>query len=275
MLARWREAAGGIASLARWPNALIAAAGVVFGAWWVGWGRGDAELAIVLAALAALPLTAAANAWNDLADVAIDRLAHPERPIPSGRVSAAAARRFAAAAAAIGVVLASAARPALGALSVAVVALMRLYSPWIKRAGLPGNLVVAVLASVPFLYGGWAAGDPRGALVLVLVGAPLHLAREIAKDLEDAPADRGARRTVPVTAGAGAALAALGAALLLFIALVAPYALARPRVALALLPALALVAWGTWAAIRGRRGGPGALKLAMLCAMAAFLLARP
>lgn len=271
MSARWRDAARAAAALARWPNALIAAAGVLFGAWWVGWGS---TRAIVLAALAALPLTAAANAWNDLADVDIDRGAHPRRPLPSGRLSAAAARLLAAGAAAAGVILASAARPALGALSVGVVALMRLYSPWIKRAGLPGNVVVAVLASLPFLFGGWAAGDPRGALGLVLIGAPLHLAREIAKDLEDAPADARARRTLPIAAGPAVALAALGAALAAFLGLVAPYALARPRFALAMAPALALLAWGAWAAVRCRPGAPRALKLAMLCAMAAFLLAR-
>ena len=60
--------------LARWVNALTAAAGVVVGAWWAGWGSATA---IALAALAAIALTAAANACNDLADIDIDLVAHP------------------------------------------------------------------------------------------------------------------------------------------------------------------------------------------------------
>lgn len=270
---RGRSASAAL-ELVRWPNALLAALGVVFGAWWVGWGT-DALPSIVLAALAALPLTAAANAWNDAADVGIDRLAHPERPIPSGRLSLAAARRLAAVAAVAGVALAAGARPALGAMSAVVAALMYAYSPWVKRTGLPGNLLVAVLASLPFLYGGWAAGHPSRALVLVLVAAPLHLAREIAKDLEDAPADAGARRTLPVEAGSHAAAAVLAAAGLAFLLLLLPFVAARPLFAVAAAPAAALVVHAVTAALRGRRGSPRTFKLAMLCAMLAFLVVRP
>src|SRR5689334_17162382 len=59
--------------LARWPNALMAAAAVVLGAAWAGGVRS----ATWLAASAALALTGFANAVNDLHDVDIDRLAHP------------------------------------------------------------------------------------------------------------------------------------------------------------------------------------------------------
>src|SRR5476649_1331353 len=61
--------------LGRWANALTAAAGVVVGAWWAGWGGVENAQPIALAALAAIALTAAANSWNDIADVDIDRLA--------------------------------------------------------------------------------------------------------------------------------------------------------------------------------------------------------
>src|SRR6185312_7599833 len=80
-------------TLARWENGCIAAGGVLFGAWWVGWG--GAAGAVALAACAAFLLTAAANAWNDRADAVIDREAHPARPIPSGTLDASAAGRVA------------------------------------------------------------------------------------------------------------------------------------------------------------------------------------
>ncbi|HEU4565986.1 MAG TPA: UbiA family prenyltransferase, partial [Gemmatimonadaceae bacterium] len=226
--------ASAVLQLVRWPNALIAAAGVLLGAWWgsghLGWRSG-------VAALAAIALAAAANAWNDVADVAIDARAHPERPLPSGRLSVAGAARIARTMGAAALPLAALARPALGLLTIPVLALMRLYSPHLKRRGLPGNIVVAVLASLPFLYGAWAEGAPGAGLRLVAIAAPLHFAREIAKDLDDAAGDAGARATLALRAP-GVARGALVCAVLLFVALLAPVALPVPHFALALVPAI-------------------------------------
>ena len=44
------RSASAFLALVRWQNALIAAGGVLFGAWWVGWGAGRAR-AIALATL--------------------------------------------------------------------------------------------------------------------------------------------------------------------------------------------------------------------------------
>ena len=258
--------------LMRWPNVVLAASGVAFGAWWVGWGPLPN---IALAATGAACLTITANVWNDLADIEIDRLAHPGRPLPSGLLSPRTARHIATVSGVLGVALEAAVSPALGALSVIVVALMFAYSPWIKRTGLLGNIVVAVLASLPFLYGAWVVGRPRAAIVLVMIAVPLHLAREVAKDLEDAPADAGSRRTLPVSAGASVAIAVLSVASLAFLLLLLPFAAGRPRFAAAAVPAAALVLYAVGIAVRGHRGSPLVFKLAMVCAMAAFLTARP
>jgi 4-hydroxybenzoate polyprenyltransferase len=79
-----RRALSAALRLVRWANALTAAAGVVVGAWWGGWG--DASL-VACAGLAAIGLTAAANGWNDLADVEIDRIAPPYLPLVTGALS--------------------------------------------------------------------------------------------------------------------------------------------------------------------------------------------
>jgi geranylgeranylglycerol-phosphate geranylgeranyltransferase len=264
--------------LTRWANALTAAAGVVVGAWWAGWDGPESAAPIVLAALAAIALTAAANSWNDIADVDIDRLAHPERPLPSGALTPAEAERIAIAAATIAVVCASAVSVTLGVCTVAVLALMRLYSPWLKRAGFAGNLVVSVLASLPFAYGSYAAGSWQRGLPLVLIAIPLHLARELAKDLDDREADQSTRRTLPVVAGVRparlvlvAALVAAGAALAIG---VAPLVKSPALLVAALVPAMAALALATTLALRGRPGSPAFFKLAMVCAMAALLVAR-
>ena len=74
-----------LAEIARWPNALIAAAGVLVGAWWARPVLPGA--APLWAALAAVALTVYANAFNDRYDIEIDRVAHPERPLPRGAVN--------------------------------------------------------------------------------------------------------------------------------------------------------------------------------------------
>ena len=261
--------------LVRWANALTAAAGVVVGAWWSGWG--DAQ-AVALAALAAIGLTAAANAWNDLADIAIDLTAHSDRPLPSGAISPAAAERIAMAAATFATICASFVSVTLGVCSVFVLLLMRLYSPWLKRSGVAGNLVVSLLASLPFVYGAYAVGDWARGLPLVLIAIPLHLARELAKDLDDREADRLSRRTVPVVAGVFparvaivAALVAAGCALAFGLA---PLVKSESLLLAALVPAMLALALATARALLGRPGSPAFFKLAMVCAMAALLVAR-
>ena len=261
--------------LTRWANALIAAAGVLVGAWWAGWGDTSA---IALASIAAIALTAAANTWNDLADIDIDRIAHPERPLPSGALSRGAAERIGMVAATGAVVSASAVSAPLGVASVGVLVLMRLYSPWLKRVGFAGNLVVSVLASLPFLYGSYAVGRWQSAVPLVLLAIPLHLARELAKDLVDREADRSTRRTIPVMAGVHSARAAIVVALVAgafaFGLGVAPQVKSLTLMFAALVPALAALALATGLALRGRPGSPAYFKLAMACAMAALLVAR-
>ena len=261
--------------LARWGNALIAAAGVAVGAWWAG---GGAAGSIALASAAALALTVSANAWNDLADIDIDRFAHPKRPLPSCALSPALAERIAMAAATVAVACASAVSVALGLTTVGVLLLMRLYSPWLKGMGLAGNLVVAVLASLPFVYGGYAAGSWQRSLPLALLAVPLHLARELAKDLDDRDADRHTRRTFPVVGGVRAAraamLVALAASGLAFALGVVPEVRSIRLLLGALAPALAALALATTLALRGRPGSPAYFKVAMVCAMAALLIAR-
>jgi geranylgeranylglycerol-phosphate geranylgeranyltransferase len=263
--------ASALIALARWENALLAATGVYVGAWWAGWAH---AARVALAAASAIAFTAGANAANDVCDVEIDRVAHPERPIPAGRVSAVAAHWFAGAALTAGIILAGLAAPPLALVSAPVAALILLYSPRLKRLGLPGNLTVAVLASLPFLYGAWAVGRPRAGLALVAVAAPLHFAREVAKDLDDAAGDRGLRRTVPLRWGATAARTLIVVALLAFAVQILPIARVWPRLAVGILPALACAGFGAARVVQGARGAPRALKAAMVCAMAALVAAR-
>src|SRR5215207_1747867 len=135
-----------VLSLVRWENALLSVAGVVLGAWWATGRPGEPET-IVMAGVAVL-LTAFANADNDVRDCEIDRVAHPDRPLPSAALSIHVARVIVGIAAASALVLSA----LLGGLqtlaAVGVIGAMTLYNRGVKAQGIPGNALVAIVASL-------------------------------------------------------------------------------------------------------------------------------
>jgi geranylgeranylglycerol-phosphate geranylgeranyltransferase len=162
------------------------------------------------AGAAAFLVAASGNVLNDLRDATLDARAHPGRPLPSGRLRRADAAASAALLAALGAGAAWLAG-GLPTLAFALANLLALaaYEAWLKRVGLPGNVLVALLVASTFAFGAVAAGVPPagwGALWLLMALAFLaNVAREVLKDVEDLDADRGERTTLPLQAGPGAA----------------------------------------------------------------------
>jgi len=220
---------------------------------------------VLAAAAAAILLSAVANAFNDYDDRVIDAVIHPGRPLPSGALTSATALRIVVIAGVGGVVSSTLARPILGVVSIGVIGVMLAYGRIKVRSGLAANATVAVLGSMPFLNGAWAAGELRAGVVLVGIAAPLHFAREIAKDVDDIDGDRGRRRTLPITAGVGVARVIETVATLVFIvawvSLLGARWIALPAVVLA----LAAAYWGM----------PAIYKAAMAVAMIAYYVSRP
>ncbi len=256
-------------ALVRWRNAILAAGGVCAGAWWSG-GRITGRVGAV--ALAAIALTAVANTTNDLADVEIDRLAHPLRPLPSGAISPEAATRAAIACAIAALALTALADLSLVPVTLAVLAVMWAYSARIKRYGIPGNIAVALLGSLPFLYGAWAVDEVAKGSMLVVVAAPLHFAREVAKDIDDASADASARRTLPVASGLSVARAAVVAGVVAYATAVVLVARTYPLFATLLVPTIFLAGLATRRLYLGRDGSAGLLKAAMVVAIVALFI---
>ena len=261
-----------LVEIARWPNALIAAIGVLAGAWWVSPVVPQSRQ--LWAAMAAIALTVYANAYNDRYDLEIDRVAHPDRPLPRGAVDERQVQYLYLGAAVAAAGFSLLAHPALCLATLAVLVAMTVYTMALKRRGLIGNLTVAILASLPFVYGAASAGDWRSGAELALVAAPLHLAREVAKDMDDMRGDAEHRLTIPVAHGLAAARAVVLFSLALFVWRAAVLAAATPRFATALIPCFVLCALGAKRVLTARAGGPLLLKAAMLAAMAALLLTK-
>lgn len=176
---------------------------------------------LALAAASTALVTAGGNVLNDLEDIEGDRVNHPERPLVTGAISVPTARIIAIGLfvagieAALPVILAE---PLVGIILAIALAAMLSYEFRLKAAGLGGNLLVAALTGLVFLYGGAVGGN---ALVLAPFAAMAFLAtlsREVIKDMEDVEGDV-SRETLPKTHGlpfsAGVARAAAVAAIAL------------------------------------------------------------
>ena len=234
--------------LARPLNGLITALSVGIGA--LTADQLPAWPAVVLAALSAALINGAGNAFNDLIDIDIDRVNRPLRPLPAGRLSPNAARMQSLLLALAGCALAFGLSPWHGAIALTVAALLAVYSIFLTNSLLWGNVLVAFIGAIAFLYGALTAGGIGRSWIPALFAFLFHLGREIVKDIEDVAGDqiRG-ERTLPLAWGRARAgmLVALVYLLLVGVTwlpvLMGPYG---ALYALALLPVHALVGYVLW-----------------------------
>ena len=188
--------------LFRTGNAVMGIVGVVVACFMAaGTDLVDHWANILISAVVVFMFICGGNALNDYIDHEIDRTAHPERPIPSGRM-----KRETALHAAI-VMLGGACVVSLLTVDAACIAiviiacvLMVAYEFALKQRGFVGNVTIAVLTGMMFLLGGAVVGDLEGNIVIALMAMLVSVGREIAKDIEDMDSDEG-RKTLPMSIG--------------------------------------------------------------------------
>ena len=207
----------GYIKLARPLNVLIGGVSIFVGALLTGILE---PLQTLLYAIASgMFITGAANAINDYYDYDIDRVNRPERPIPSGEVTRSGALIYAVILYAAGISLSI----PLGRAGI-LIALTASYGTYrysaaYKRMPLVGNLVVAFISALAFIYGGAAVGRIKEALIPAGFAFFFHLGREIIKDMEDAAGDEASgASTLPLAYGEKRALAAMTISFVILIA---------------------------------------------------------
>ena len=174
--------------LARPLNVLIAVLVVQVG--FALTGRCPLLWARLLAFAVVALITAGGNILNDVADLTVDRVAHPERPLPQGRISPAVALAVALVFLGTGVL---AARPlgtlpfGLALLAALLLVFYDLRGKWIP---LLGNLIVSTVSGLAFVFAGAVVGKPEREIFPFAFAFLLHLAREMVKDLQDVAGDR-------------------------------------------------------------------------------------
>jgi geranylgeranylglycerol-phosphate geranylgeranyltransferase len=185
----------------------MAAAGAWIGSLFAGLPGYNPET--LLTALSVAMVCAAGNAFNDYVDIESDRINHPDRPLPRGDLPARsgllASMSFAWVALGFAVVV--------NWLILIVVAVsltfLILYSLYLKRIPLLGNMAVSLLGGATFLTGGLVGGVGclamlPGPVIPAALAVPLHFARELIKDSADCEGDRRAGfKTLPLLVSGG------------------------------------------------------------------------
>ena len=203
--------------LMRLKNIALAVPTVFIGAW-IAAPHGmnaDILIATVMLATAVATFMGAGNTINDIKDYTNDCVNHPERVLPSGRMSVTQAKRF---------VIFS----IISSFAMVLTYSMMFYSentslPWAtiiiwtcagiltytyeaglstKDRGFIGNLAISLMVGLVIIFGATATNNHLDPLVLcvALTAMMINLAREILKDCEDMSGDEG-RDTLPMRIG--------------------------------------------------------------------------
>lgn len=137
----------------------------------------------VFAALVVGTICGAGFALNDLFDWRIDAINAPNRPIPSGRVTKSIVLWVAIILFSGGNFLAAFQGGHEFLVSLGVSILLILYSVGLKKYGLVGNIVTALMCCAIFFYAGAATQRPYDFFGIIAVVFPFIVAREILLDV--------------------------------------------------------------------------------------------
>ncbi len=188
--------------LFRMGNAVMGAIGVLVATFMaVGTGMFDQIINLILCVLVVFSFICGGNALNDYIDHEIDKTAHPERPVPSGRLSRKNAYYAGILMMVLAVVLSLFTKD-LESIVIVIVAsvLMICYELFLKQRGFVGNFTIAVLTGMMFLLGGAVVGKMESNIIVALMAMLVSIGREISKDIEDMDSDEG-RKTLPMSIG--------------------------------------------------------------------------
>ncbi|MEO0293775.1 MAG: geranylgeranylglycerol-phosphate geranylgeranyltransferase [candidate division WOR-3 bacterium] len=183
-------------------NSFIAGATVLLGGFL---SVSKINFSIFLAGLSTIFITIGGNLINDFFDLPIDKINKPERPIPSGKIKKNEALLISIILFLFGNILLSFLGLKLLIVGFTATILLIIYTPFLKKLPLIGNIIIASLLSLTIIVGGVASSRPLGiknAILPSLLIFLLNFPRELLKDGEDLIGDREAGlRTFPVVYG--------------------------------------------------------------------------
>lgn len=174
---------------------------------------------VVLAAVAGGCIGGAANTINDYFDIEIDRINKPSRPLARRALSPEWAFLQWLILSLVGISLNLFLHSLALWIAGAAAVTLYVYSARLKKTMLWGNLAVALMTALAFVYGAVVAGNPEQGFAPALFAFLINFGREIVKDVEDMAGDMGDNaRTFPVRFGVRKSLTLATFTLLLLVA---------------------------------------------------------
>jgi len=147
------------------------------------------ELNIFLAALSASLVMASGNILNDIYDIEIDKINKPLRPLPSGKITIKEAYGLYISFISISIAVSFLVNEMAMVIVLVSILILFTYSKYLKRIPLIGNITVAFLTGLVFIFGGVVIENPAAAIVPAVFAFLINLIREIVKDMEDVEGD--------------------------------------------------------------------------------------
>ena len=199
--------------LFRFGNGIMGIVGVIVGAFIAtGLNITDYWIGIAISCLIVFIFMAGGNAINDYIDRDIDKIAHPERPVPRGEINPLTARNLGIFFMVFAVIFGILAQVSslyfdfifwdfVSTMVVVIAALLMVsYEVLLKQRGFIGNVTIALLTGMLFLLGGAVCNNAIAVMPIALMAILVNIGREIAKDIEDQASDEG-RDTLPMRIG--------------------------------------------------------------------------
>jgi geranylgeranylglycerol-phosphate geranylgeranyltransferase len=183
---------GGYVRLMRPINCFMMGFAVIVGAALVNPQLGALWLNLLYGFLTGFMLTAASMVINDFYDREIDAINEPSRPISSGLVKPKEALTFAFILTAIAFMTAYLTNIFCFLIAAIAWVAFATYTTVGKRSGLPGNFLVSICVSIPFIYGSYAVASVIKLNVLVFASMVFlsNTGREITKGIVDVKGDK-------------------------------------------------------------------------------------
>jgi geranylgeranylglycerol-phosphate geranylgeranyltransferase len=159
------------------------------------------SIPLILAMVVVFLAGAGSMPFNDYFDRDVDIISHPNRPIPSKRLSPQETLYFSLLLLSLAAVFSMFINLLCFVIVLFSLGFLYCYEVFFKNQGFVGNIVVAFLSSMSFTFGGTAVGNPFASLLLSLLTFFLFTGREILKDVQDVKGDLFSRNTLPMRIG--------------------------------------------------------------------------
>jgi geranylgeranylglycerol-phosphate geranylgeranyltransferase len=196
----------GFIKLLRPLNIAVAASAVLVSAFILGVYEQDYIL--TCAVIVVIAYNGAANAFNDYCDYEIDLINRPNRPLSRGIITSSQALSFAVILFTIGSITAFQ-LPFYAMLTAVGIAmpLMIIYSLRLKGTPLLGNVAVAMILGLTFVFCGLAFNKIGPMVIPAILAFGLTFVRELIKDIADVEGDNSAGlKTLPLVIGKNKAI---------------------------------------------------------------------